>query len=227
MDTKLLKRYLLREIIGVLVMGAALFWPAGTLRWWQAWALLAVIVLWVAGMIFVILRNHPQLLAERLETRRGAKSWDMTIMSLVGIVQLLLYILAALDHRYGWTEEFALSVYIAALVLCALGYGLGVWATAYNAFFTQIVRLQPESGQSVAQNGPYRYIRHPAYSGVILFELAVSLLLGSAWALILGIIEALLMVLRTWLEDRALQQELPGYAAYAEKVRYRLLPGIW
>jgi len=148
-------------------------------------------------------------------------------MGIVGIATLVRLIIAGLDQRYGWTSGIPLAAQIAALVVSALGYSLVVWATASNAFFSQIVRIQSERSHTVATGGPYRFVRHPAYVGTILTELAVPVLLASWWALIPGVLNAVLFVLRTALEDRTLQAELNGYADYACQVRYRLLPGIW
>jgi protein-S-isoprenylcysteine O-methyltransferase Ste14 len=111
--------------------------------------------------------------------------------------------------------------------VCVLGYALFVWATASNTFFSQIVRIQSERGHTVVTGGPYHYVRHPAYVGAILYELAVPILLASWWALIASGLSAILLILRTALEDRALQSELTGYIDYARQVRHRLLPGIW
>ncbi len=227
MDTRLVARFALREIMGVAVMGVALFWPAGRIGWWPAWALIAVMLVWIAAMAAVILRFNPGLLAERLGPRRGGKSWDTAIMSVVGLAGLARPVLAGLDQRYHWTGGMPLAAQVAALAVCVLGYALGVWATASNAFFSQIVRIQSERGHTVATNGPYRYVRHPAYAGAILYELAVPFLLASWWALIPGGLAAILFVLRTVLEDRTLRVELVGYSEYAGRVRRRLVPGIW
>jgi protein-S-isoprenylcysteine O-methyltransferase Ste14 len=227
MDGKLITRYAVRETMGVVIMGVALFWSAGKINWWPAWAALAVMAAWVAATGYVILRFNPALLAERLGPRKGAKTWDTAIMSLVGILQLARYIVAGLDQRYGWTGDFPLALQIAALILSVPGYAIVVWATASNAFFSQIVRIQEERDHKVVSSGPYRYIRHPAYAGAILYELAVPLLLASWWALLLSSLSAALLILRTYLEDRTLQTELPGYVDYARKVPYRLLPGLW
>lgn len=227
MNTKLLARYIFREIMGIAIMGVALFWSAGTLIWWQAWACLAIVLAWIIGTAIVILRNNPDLLAERLGPRKGAKIWDTIIMSLLGVIQLARYIIAGLDQRNGWSEGFPLSLQIIALIICILGYALAVLATAANAFFSQIVRLQPERGQTVATGGPYQFVRHPAYTGSILYEFATPLLLTSWWSLILSSVNVLLFILRTALEDHTLQTELNGYADYAQKTRFRLIPGIW
>ncbi len=227
MNKKLIARYVIRESLGLIIMGAALFWPAGRLDWWQAWAALAVMLAWSIATAIVILRYNPALLAERLGPRKGAKGWDTAILSGMGLLQLARYILAGLDQRYGWSGAFPPAVPLAALALCLLGYALVTWATASNAFFSQIVRIQSERGHAVATGGPYRYVRHPGYAGAILYELAAPFLLGSWAALLPSLLCALLLILRTALEDRTLQAELPGYADYARQTRGRLIPGVW
>jgi protein-S-isoprenylcysteine O-methyltransferase Ste14 len=227
MNKKLVVLYFLDEILGIIAMAVALFWSAGRLDWWPAWAAIAVWLVTYAAMDITIFRYNPGLAAERLYPPRGAKTWDRTIMSLLRLSQLARYILAGLDQRHGWTGSFPLAVQIAALVLCFLGYALLVWAMASNHFFSQIVRIQSDRSHVVAAGGPYRYVRHPAYVGMILFELAISALFASWWALLAGGLCALLLILRTALEDLTLQDELAGYADYSHQVRFRLLPGIW
>lgn len=227
MNPKRIARYFFRETLGLVVMGVALFWPAGRLDWWPAWASLGVMAAWIIATAVVILRTCPDLLAERLGPRKGAKAWDTAILSVLGVAQLARYVVAGLDARYGWTGSFALSAQMAALLVCALGYALVTWATASNAFFSQVVRIQPERGQTVITGGPYAHVRHPAYIGAILYELAAPILLASWWALVISIFNVLLLILRTALEDRTLQTELAGYTGYALRVRYRLIPGLW
>jgi protein-S-isoprenylcysteine O-methyltransferase Ste14 len=224
---RVILRYAVREAMGIVIMAVALFWTAGRIDWWPAWAVILLTVAWTTATAIVILRTNPDLLADRLGPRKGAKSWDLMIMSVIGVTTLLRLIVAGLDHRYGWTTGVPVTAQILALVVSALGYALVVWATASNAFFSQVVRIQSERGQSVARGGPYRYVRHPAYLGTILYELAVPVLLASWWALIVGAFNALLFILRTALEDRTLQRELTGYGDYARRVRYRLLPRVW
>ena len=227
MNTKHISRYAVRESMGIVVMGVALFWSAGRLDWWPAWAILGVMLAWIIATAAVILRLNPDLLAERLGPRKGAKAWDTAIMSLLGVTQLARYILAGLDQRNNWTGGFPAGAQVISLAVCALGYALVVWATASNAYFSQIVRLQPERGQKVVTSGPYRFVRHPAYIGALLFELAAPLLLASWWAFIPSGLAIILLILRTALEDRFLQAELAGYAGYARQVRWHLVPGIW
>jgi len=227
MDANLIARFAFRETMGVLFMGVALLWPAGDINWWPAWALIAVTSAWILATAIAILRHRPDLLAERLGPRKGAKRWDTAIMSVHGILQLAVYILAGLDHRFGWSGALPASLQFAALIVCSLGYSLVVWATASNAFFSQIVRIQTERGHTVVTGGPYHYVRHPAYAGALLTLLSVPILLASWWVLLIGVVDACLMIMRTALEDRTLLAELPGYLEYALQVRQRLVPGLW
>ena len=227
MNPKIILRFALREIMGTAFLGVALFWSAGRVDWWSGWALIATVLVWIMATGIVILRINPDLLAERLGPRKGAKRWDTAIMGIVGLATLVRLVIAGLDQRYGWTGGIPLAAQIGALVVTILGYALAVWAMASNAYFSQIVRIQSERGHTVATGGPYQFVRHPGYLGTILTELAVPVLLASGWALIPGVLNAALFVLRTALEDRTLQAELNGYIDYASQVRYRLLPGVW
>lgn len=220
-------RYAFREVLGLAVMGLALFWSAGRLDWWQGWATLAVMAAWIVATAAIVI-GRPGLLAERLGPRPGAKRWDLVIMSVMGGLQLARYVVAGLGQRYAWTSDFPTVVEVAALGLCIFGYAVVVWATAVNEFFSQIARIQSDRGQRVISAGPYRVVRHPAYAGAIVYELAVPFLLGS-WpaVLLLSCVTAVLLVIRTGLEDRMLHAELAGYPEYARRVQARLVPGLW
>ena len=227
MNTKIIALYFLDQVLSLLAAGVALFWSAGRIDWWPAWAALAVWLTWFIATDILILRFNPDLMAERLVPPKGAMTWDRAILSILRLVQLARYILAGLDQRYGWTGGFPVSAQIAALCVCVLGHALWAWAMVANPFFSQIVRIQSDRGHAVVREGPYRIVRHPSYLGMILFELALSILLASWWALTASGLCALLLILRTALEDRTLQAGLTGYQEYARQVRYRLLPGIW
>jgi protein-S-isoprenylcysteine O-methyltransferase Ste14 len=217
---------LFRETTGVLGQAAVLFLSVGRWNWVMGWAFVIATTLWVGATALVVIPRNPELLAERLGPRKGAKTWDAVIMSIIGPALIACYIVAGLDVRYGWTR-ISLPLQIIALIIVVLGYALIVWATAANPFFSLIVRIQQERGHTVAAGGPYRFVRHPAYVGGIAVYLATPVMLGSLWALIPGGLPAVLMIVRTALEDKTLQDELDGYKAYAVQVRYRLLPGIW
>jgi protein-S-isoprenylcysteine O-methyltransferase Ste14 len=227
MSAKVITLYILDQILSLLGTAVALFWSAGRVDWWPGWAAIAVWLPHFVAMDLLLLRFNPDLMAERLAPPKGAKSWDRAILSVVRLTQLARYILAGLDQRNGWTGGFPLAAQLAGLTVCVLGNAMLLWAMVSNSFFSQIVRIQADRGHTVAIGGPYRYVRHPAYVGMILFELAISTLLASWWALAAGGLCASLIILRTALEDRALQAELGGYGEYARRVRYRLVPGIW
>jgi protein-S-isoprenylcysteine O-methyltransferase Ste14 len=227
MNTKVVTLYILDQILSIVGMGVAVFWSAGRIDWWPAWAAIGVWVVWFSATDILILHFNPELMAERLSPPKGAKTWDKAIMSTFRLTTLVRYILAGLDQRYGWTGDFPLAAQIAALTVCTLSYGLLAWAMVSNSFFSQIVRIQSDRGHAVATDGPYRYVRHPAYVGMILFELAMGILLASWWAVIAGGLCGILLILRTALEDSTLQAELSGYADYTRQVGYRLFPCIW
>jgi protein-S-isoprenylcysteine O-methyltransferase Ste14 len=216
-----------RETMGLVMYIPFLFWPAGTWNWPMAWALIAITAMWILGTAVVTIPRYPELLAERVGPRRGGKSWDTAILGLIGILMLGKMLLAGLDFRFGWTIQLPLWTEITGLAVAMVGYGLVVWATGSNAFFSQVVRIQKERGHTVATGGPYRFVRHPANLGMIFTELGISFMLGSWLALIPGGISAVLIILRTRLEDRILLTELAGYKEYAGNIRYRLMPGAW
>jgi len=224
---RIIMRWSIREAMGVVMVALFLFLAAGRWDWIMGWVLVAITALWVIATGLVVIPRYPELLAERLGPRKGAKIWDTAIMGVVGLGTLARYIVAGLDARYGWTSGMPPALEVIALVITVLGYALVVWATGSNAFFSQIVRVQQERGHAVATGGPYRFVRHPSYVGTILSELATPIMLGSWWALIPGGLDAILFVVRTALEDKTLQAELDGYKDYAARVRYRLLPGMW
>lgn len=221
------RRWLVREIVGVLFVAVTLFIPAGRLDWVMGWALVAIYAVWVAAQAVILIPRCPELLAERAGRRKDVKGWDGVILSIIGLATLAKHIVAGLDLRFGWSPQMPVAAQLAALVVAVLGYALGTWAMTANAFFSMTYRFQEDRGHSVATGGPYRYVRHPGYVGTIAFELVTPIMLGSLWALIPAAISVVLTIARTALEDRSLQEELDGYAEYSQRVRFRLLPGVW
>jgi protein-S-isoprenylcysteine O-methyltransferase Ste14 len=221
-------RWLIRETLGNLILVAMLFGIVGRWDWWNGWTMSAIYLLWTLGSIIFILPVNPQMLAERSRPQAGAKKWDFTLVMVMGVFVLISYTVACLDIRLGWAPVFPVALQIAGAVVAVLGYDvLMIWSMVANAYFTTIVRIQSERQHTVATTGPYRFVRHPGYVGTILFYLATPLLFGSRWALIPAVLAAVVLVVRTALEDRTLQKELPGYKDYVARVHYRLLPGIW
>lgn len=221
-------RWLIRETVGNLFLIAILFGIVGRWTWWNGWAMSAIYLLWTGASIIFILPVNPQMLAERSRPKAGSKKWDVVMVSIMGVLVLVAYGVACLDVRFGWAPQFSLSAQIAGVVVAALGYDfLLIWSMISNAFFTTIVRIQSDRQHAVATGGPYRFVRHPGYVGTILFYLATPFMFGSRWALIPAILAAIALVVRTAMEDRTLQADLPGYQEYAERVHYRLIPFIW
>ena len=170
------------------------------------------------------------MLAERqnIEKIQSAKAWDKVLAPLMAVsVVFPLVIVAGLDHRYGWSPVFPPWLMVLGFILISLGYAFAAWALAENRFFSSVVRIQTDRGHAVCDSGPYRIVRHPGYAGSILPLPGIVLALGSVWTLIPAAVALMIAVIRTALEDRTLQEELPGYRDYAQRVRYRLIPGIY
>ncbi|WP_217807692.1 methyltransferase family protein [Roseovarius litorisediminis] len=202
----------------------------GDLGWWQAWLYsLLIVAAGIGGRLWAEQR-HPGLTAERqnIENYQNAKAWDKVLAPLMAVsIVFPLVIVAGLDHRYHWSPEFPLWVNAVGFILISLGYFLGAWSLAENRFFYSVVLVQTDRGHVVCDSGPYRFVRHPAYAGSIFPLFGIVLALDSVWTLFPVAAATIITVLRTVLEDRTLQEELPGYRDYARRVRYRLLPGIF
>jgi protein-S-isoprenylcysteine O-methyltransferase Ste14 len=220
-------RMVFRLLIYIVILGAILFLCAGRMDWVMGWAWLVVHFV-VALTSATVVPLDPELIDERTQIKEGVKKWDKMIVIPTQILMPFGFlVLAGLDMRYGWSTPLPLWLQIAALILGGLGYLLSVWASAVNKFYSRLVRIQTERGHHVVSDGPYKYIRHPGYTGIIIFMLTTALALNSLWTLTLSGALSLLLILRTALEDKTLQEELGGYKEYTQKVKYRLVPGLW
>ena len=222
--TSRVRKRMLQVVIQTLLIAAILFIASGRPDWVWAWAYLGV------GVGILVINASvlpPELIAERGQVKEDTKGWDRVLAIFIIIPTLGTLIVAGLDERFGWSPQLDWAIQVVALVFFALAQGLFSWAMASNKFFSGTVRIQEERGHAVATGGPYQYVRHPGYVGYIASWIAMSLTLGSLWALIPAGLVMCLMVVRTALEDKTLQAELDGYQDYAARVRYRLLPGIW
>lgn len=220
---RVLKR-MRQVVVQMLVIAVTMFASAGRLDWVWAWAYLGA-GLGILALNLLILPR--ELMAERGQPRENVKDWDRVLASLTLLPILGLLIVAGLDERFDWSPQLSVAFHLVSLIFFLLGQGLFSWAMASNKFFSTLVRIQEERGHLVATGGPYCYVRHPGYMGMIVTLLATGLVLGSLWSLIPSGLAALLLIVRTVLEDRTLREELAGYADYAARVRYRLLPGVW
>lgn len=202
---------------------------SGVWDWWEAWAYLVINVLGFIVSRVLAARRTPDIISERARSMdmQDAKPWDKILSPALAFGSLLILIVAGADKGFGWTTPFTLNAKLAALLVVILGYAIGSWALVENKFFSGVVRIQTDRGHRVVTTGPYRFVRHPGYAGALWTYLATPILFDSLWAFIPSLLLFAVLVLRTSLEDRTLQAELPGYAEYAQRTRYRLFPGIW
>jgi len=194
-----------RIIATIIFLVAIIFVPAGTLNWPEAWLLLFLYFFVVGGCLIWLKKNDPELLKERRSVRKDVKTWDKKIILAYTIFLLIMLVLAGLDAvRFRWSRV--------PLLWKAIGYigfipavTLGFWAFKQNTYLAQYVRIQKDRGHRVITTGPYEYVRHPMYVGVILFILCSPLALGSLYSFIPALIIAILFIIRTSLEDKTLQ----------------------
>lgn len=210
-----------------LAIGAAQFAVAGTLRWPAAWLYVGIGVFSVPAGYLYVARHNPELMSARMKRHADAKGWDRLLTKLILLITVGMPLTAALQFRLEGPGELSWIIRgLAALVIVA-SFFLSYGAMGVNRHFERNVRIQSERGHRVVDQGPYRVIRHPSYLGSSLAYLAGPVLLGSSWAMVAGILGVALFVTRAALEDATLRRELPGYAEYAQRVRYRLVPGLW
>jgi len=221
MDLK--PRLALHFSLGLVLFGAVLFFPAGSLRFWQGWVYLGI--LFVPGLLAFLYfyKRDPQLLERRLPLKETVREQKL-IMSFVYAIWLFAFVLAGLDHRWGWSHV-PLRLTVASQVGVFAGSGMSLWAITVNRFAARTIRVEP--GQPVVSTGPYHVVRHPMYLGVCVMLLFTPWALGS-WSVLPAVVLLLaLVVLRLLNEEKVLRQELPGYAEYCLRTRFRLVPFLW
>ena len=211
----------------LVVFAAILFLSAGRADWPTAWFYLAIMTANVLANFAYLRARNPELIAARSRFGKGTKTWDKIWMALFGPLFVSVYVVAGLDAgRFGWST-MPLSLWPLGLALFLPGSALFTWSMGVNPFFEKTVRIQTERGHRVIDTGPYRFVRHPGYTGFLGWILSAPMLLGSWWAFLPAAIALAGVVVRTALEDRTLRAELPGYTDYARRVRFRLIPGVW
>ena len=202
---------------------------SGKWDWWEAWVMAGLFALSFIVSRAIAAKKTPDILKERADYNQqdNTQAWDKWLSPVVAFGSVFTLLVAGLDALYQWSSGFPLWLELIGLLLILAGYVFGSIAFIENAFFSGTVRIQEERGHKVVSSGPYSWVRHPGYLGSLVASLGMPLLLDSIWAFIPVVIFGAFFVLRTSLEDRFLQANLPGYSEYAQKVRYRLLPGIW
>ena len=213
--------------LGMIFYAAVILLAAVRWDWLWGWVYIGLLAAALAAHPLVLIPINPALLADRSHGMRqpGARRWDIGLVMLASVFFLAIMIVGGLDARFGWTGSLPLGVHLVGVALFIAGWAIFLWAMASNPFFSEAVRIQ--EGHQVAARGPYRFVRHPGYAGACLGLVAQPLLLGSWPAWIPALLAVIAYAVRTALEDRTLQNELVGYAGYAQRVRYRLAPGIW
>jgi protein-S-isoprenylcysteine O-methyltransferase Ste14 len=215
------------QVLFTLVLAVVfVFIAAGRITYLWGWVYLGVSLLALILGAWYVLKRNPQAINERGRPAEGQKSWDKMIISVYAVSFASVYILSGLDARFGWSSV-PIWLHLLGVLFTLASSALTYAAMAHNKFLSLYVQVARDRGHLVATSGPYRYVRHPMYVSLVISWPALALLFGSYWALIPGLIASGLIVVRTVLEDRTLQAELPGYADYSRQVRYRLLPGVW
>lgn len=224
-------RIWLSFVVRMSLFAVTLMWPAGTWHWWEAWTLVGLWSVFGLVMTIILLRHDPVLLAERLKLvplQKEQKSWDKALMLLFLIAGIGLYLVPGFDVvRYEWSEPLPVWARIMALLVHVPCFVLLGWIMRENTYLAQVVKIDKDREHKVINTGPYSLVRHPMYTVTIILLFAIPIALGSRFTLVLSLFLTVLLIVRTYLEDRTLHAELPGYNDYAKETTYRLVPGVW
>jgi protein-S-isoprenylcysteine O-methyltransferase Ste14 len=213
----------LRIGLAIPIFALVVLLPAWKWDYWQGWLYLLILYIPIFFVLYYLLKNDPALLQRRMRMREK-ESVQRRIIVLSLVYFLVAFTIPGLDIRFGWSNVPA-WVSLVADVLVFIGYMTFVWVLMVNSYLSRTVEV--EAGQKVVSTGPYAIVRHPMYAGISLMYVATPVALGSFWALIPALFIVPLLVVRLRNEEQVLLRDLPGYAEYTQKVKYRLLPGIW
>jgi protein-S-isoprenylcysteine O-methyltransferase Ste14 len=215
-----------RMVIRLGLFVGLLFGAAGRLDWARGWGFLAFYVVSGVAHVLVMRRHDPELMARRQRLGEGTKRWDKVLLGFIVTAPALVGLVGGLDVRFGWSSMPPL-LFAAGAAGALAGFVAMTWAMMCNTHFEGTVRIQRDRDHRVVDGGPYRLVRHPGYVAALLVYVCLPLMVGSWWAYLPAGVSFVAMVVRTGLEDRTLRRELQGYVAYAGRVRYRLVPGVW
>jgi protein-S-isoprenylcysteine O-methyltransferase Ste14 len=216
-----------RGFAGISFFIVILFISAGRLDYYQGWIFSAI------SLIGLLMNYAPsnidtELLDERSKPPKDSKQWDILILKLSGLTTIIAYVVAGLDSgRYQWSPTLHWSIYILGIIIMFIGQFLFLTAKRTNKFFSSVVRIQNDRGHTVCEAGLYRFVRHPGYAGMIISWIGFPFLLGSVWSIIPIVMNIILLLVRTSLEDKTLIKELAGYSQYTQRTKYKLVPGMW
>ena len=220
---KLLISALVKFALGAAMVGVLIFWPAGTVAFDNGWLLMGLlfIPMFIAGLVMFF--KNPAFLEKRLDAKEK-QATQKGVLAFSGLMFIAGFVAAGLDFRFGWSV-MPRWVVIAASVLFLAAYGLYAEVMRENAYLSRTIQVQ--EGQKVVDTGLYGIVRHPMYTATLLLFLVMPLVLGSWYALIPFAYYPAIIIVRLKDEEELLTRQLPGYAAYKKKVRYRLIPGLW
>ncbi len=235
MENRKLDKYGIKVLVGTFlgpfIQVGLIFISSGRMDIAGGWIYLVVSFIGMFGGIMLVCKTNPELLNHRGQwnKKKDTKPWDKVLLVLFGIVGFyILPVVVGLDIRFQWSYlAIHFTVAGAGVVLFLVGSVIIHWAMIVNTHFETSVRIQNDRDHKVITAGPYKIVRHPGYVGAILWAVATPLIIGSVVGIIPAVIAGLVLIIRTWLEDKTLHSELNGYVEYAARVKYRLLPGIW
>lgn len=218
---------IIKQTVGTFVFFAIIFFSAGSLSYLQGWTYVTIGI-FMFIMNLTVFKLDSELLEERSKPGKGAKEWDKVILGLTFLVTISMYMIAGLDSgRFHWSPDYHWSIYLLGIILTFAGQLIFLIAQKQNRFFSSTVRIQTDRGHTVCDYGLYGIVRHPAYLGSVIQTIGFPLLFGSIWSIIPVSVLIVLLLTRTYLEDKTLKNELVGYIEYSFKTRYRLIPYIW
>jgi protein-S-isoprenylcysteine O-methyltransferase Ste14 len=226
-NTKMLIMGIVQPLVFIFVLGLLLFIAAGTVFWFYGWAYLFLFYGFSSGLVLWMRRHNPGLMEERMGFKSNEPTWDKAYLILIYIFIIIWCVSVPLDAvRFRWSQMPTWLHLVGAIVLLSSFY---VFYLTFreNAYLSLSVRIQEDRGQTVVSTGPYRYVRHPMYTGMLLFFLGSALLLGSWIGVLLGLLLEGTLAERAVREERVLRKGLKGYDAYMAQVRWRLIPHVW
>ena len=220
---KLMINALVKVSCGIAMVGALIFWPAGTWNYPYGWLFMGLLFIPMVIAGFVMLAKSPEFLAKRLDAKEKRNA-QKGVLAYAGLMFIAGFVVAGLDFRFGWSV-MPKAVTIVASVLFLGAYLLYAEVMRENAYLSRTIRV--EEGQKVVDTGLYGIVRHPMYMATILLFMAMPVVLGSWYALIIFAFYPVIIVIRLKDEEVLLEKELPGYREYQQKVKYRLIPFVW
>lgn len=227
-ETKLSVPLFARSFIWFALMAVALFWGAGDWSWPQGWAFIAIFVLGSIGFSIYMISRDPALLASRLSpNQKGGPFWDRVFLFVFIALWFVWLAVMGLDARRLHLSHMPLWLNVVGGILIVAGFLATMPVFLANSFAAPVVRIQEERGQRVIDTGPYAFVRHPMYAAAILYLVGMPFLLGSWWGFVFVPLYIGGVAPRAMAEERLLARDLPGYADYMTRVRWRLIPGVW